>query len=324
MSLKYDGGDNKLYFYGKSGSTSYGPHMTIKRAGFVGIGTSEPNTELHVETTGDNRTSYFKGEGIGFLDATVYSENTSTDFGVAGCFITNGTGTSVVIDQNGTGSFLKAFGPDGGEHEIEIYEDGIIEIFNSNHKRTVKIDPSEVGDNDAGQITLYSADGTTATIEIDGNYSGVGRITTDELQIKGGSDLAERFDIEMPEKIEKGMVLCIDDNNPGKLKMSDKAYDRRVAGVLSGANGIKSGIIMGQEGTVTDGEYLVTLTGRIYCWADATNKSIKPGDMLTTSNIPGHAMKVTDYSKAHGAIIGKAMTSLKSGKGLVLILVTLH
>ncbi len=324
MSLKYDGGNNKLYFYGKSGSTSYGPHMTIKRDGFVGIGTSEPNTELHVETTGDNRTSYFKGEGTGFLDATVYSENTSTGYGVAGCFITNGTEASVVIDQNGTGSFFKAFGPDGGSHEIEIYEDGIIEIFNSDHIRTVKIDPSEVGDNDAGQITLYSADGTIATIEIDGNYSGDGRITTDELQIKGGSDLAEPFDIEMPEKIEKGMVLCIDNNNPGKLKMSDKAYDRRVAGVLSGANGIKPGIIMGQEGTITDGEYLVTLTGRVYCWADATNESIKPGDMLTTSNIPGHAMKVTDYSKAHGAIIGKAMTSLKSGKGLVLVLVTLH
>jgi hypothetical protein len=325
MSLKYDGGYNKLYFYGKSGTTNYGPHMTIERDGFVGIGTSDPNTELHVETTGDNRTSYFKGEGIGIPDATVYSENTSTGSGIAGYFRTYGTDASVVITQNGTGSFLKAFGPDGGNHEIEIYEDGVIEIFNSDHNRTVRIDPSElVAGDDAGQITLYSADGGTATIELDGSYGGDGRVTTDELQIKGGSDLAESFDIEMSEKIEKGMLLCIDDNNPGKLKISDKAYDRRVAGVLSGANGIKPGIIMGQEGTITDGEYLVTLTGRIYCWADATNESIKPGDMLTTSNIPGHAMKVTDYSKAHGAIIGKAMTSLKSGKGLVLILVTLH
>jgi hypothetical protein len=35
-------------------------------------------------------------------------------------------------------------------------------------------------------------------------------------------------------------------------------------------------------------------------------------------------MKVTDQNKAFGAIIGKAMTTLDSGKGLVLVLVTLQ
>jgi hypothetical protein len=35
-------------------------------------------------------------------------------------------------------------------------------------------------------------------------------------------------------------------------------------------------------------------------------------------------MKVTDREKAQGAIIGKAMTGLKEGKGLVLVLVTLQ
>jgi hypothetical protein len=35
-------------------------------------------------------------------------------------------------------------------------------------------------------------------------------------------------------------------------------------------------------------------------------------------------MKVTDSAKAQGAIIGKAMTGLKEGKGLVLVLVTLQ
>jgi hypothetical protein len=35
-------------------------------------------------------------------------------------------------------------------------------------------------------------------------------------------------------------------------------------------------------------------------------------------------MKVTDHAKAQGAIIGKAMTELKQGKGLVLVLVTLQ
>lgn len=48
------------------------------------------------------------------------------------------------------------------------------------------------------------------------------------------------------------------------------------------------------------------------------------GHLLTTSATPGHAMKVTNYAKGHGAIIGKAMTALKEGKGLVLVLVSLQ
>jgi hypothetical protein len=38
----------------------------------------------------------------------------------------------------------------------------------------------------------------------------------------------------------------------------------------------------------------------------------------------GHAMKVTDYIKAQGAILGKAMTSLEEGRGLVLVLANLQ
>ena len=62
----------------------------------------------------------------------------------------------------------------------------------------------------------------------------------------------------------------------------------------------------------------------MYCWVDTSNGPIKPGDLLTTSDTPGHAMKVTDYAKAQGAIIGKAMSSLEKGRGLVLVLVTLQ
>jgi hypothetical protein len=35
-------------------------------------------------------------------------------------------------------------------------------------------------------------------------------------------------------------------------------------------------------------------------------------------------MKVTDPAKGHGAVIGKAMTGLSAGKGMVLALVTLQ
>jgi hypothetical protein len=117
------------------------------------------------------------------------------------------------------------------------------------------------------------------------------------------------------------MVVVIDADHAGQLALSDTAYDRKVAGVVSGAGGVKPGMLMGQKGTMADGQHPVALTGRVWTWCDATNGAIEPGDMLTTSNTPGHAMKVLDHTRAQGAVIGKAMTSLSEGAGLVLVLV---
>lgn len=100
--------------------------------------------------------------------------------------------------------------------------------------------------------------------------------------------------------------------------------DRRVAGIASGAGGVMPGMVMSQEGSIADGKQPVAPTGRVYCWADASAGAIEPGDLLTTSETPGHAMKVADHARARGAVLGKAMTGLKEGKGLVLVLVTLQ
>jgi hypothetical protein len=83
-------------------------------------------------------------------------------------------------------------------------------------------------------------------------------------------------------------------------------------------------MMMSQAGTLADGQHPVALSGRVYCYVDASQGAIEPGDLLTTSPTPGHAMKAVDTAKAQGAIIGKAMTGLKEGKGLVLVLVTLQ
>jgi hypothetical protein len=48
------------------------------------------------------------------------------------------------------------------------------------------------------------------------------------------------------------------------------------------------------------------------------------GDMLTTSPTVGHAMKAADATQAFGSIIGKALSPLPDGQGLVPILITLH
>jgi len=144
------------------------------------------------------------------------------------------------------------------------------------------------------------------------------------LHISGGADLAEPFEAMDSKKLEPGMLVVIDPENPGQLKLSKGAYDRTVAGVVSGANGITPGVTMKQEGTDADGTVPVALSGRVYAWADASHGAIEPGDLLTTSDTPGHAMKVADHEKANGTIIGKSMTSLKEGRGLVLVLVSLQ
>jgi hypothetical protein len=143
-----------------------------------------------------------------------------------------------------------------------------------------------------------------------------------QLTITGGADFAEPFNMSH-EGIAPGSVVVIDENTAGSLKLSTQAYDTRVAGVVSGANGIKPGISLRQEGVLDEGEN-VALSGRVYVQVDASFGAIKPGDLLTTSETPGHAMKVRDHTKAQGAILGKAMTGLKEGKGTVLILVTLQ
>ncbi|HEV2391596.1 MAG TPA: hypothetical protein VG146_04445, partial [Verrucomicrobiae bacterium] len=149
-------------------------------------------------------------------------------------------------------------------------------------------------------------------------------IACSSITIHGGADLAEPFPMTAAAReILPGAVVVIDEENPGRLKLSERAYDLRVAGVVSGANGINPGIQMQQQGLLEGGKN-VALTGRVYAQADTSNGPIKPGDLLTTSSLPGRAMKVTDYAQAQGAILGKAMTGLSEGKGMVLVLVTLQ
>jgi len=225
--------------------------------------------------------------------------------GQAGYFyITNTSNSSsaLYVQTNGTGHALELSGPE-----------------NTGTTATLKITSS------GGQNMLL--DGNEIDAVADGLYlnkNSRGAVVVPVLEITGGSDLAEPFEIEGAEIVQPGMVVTIDPEQPGKLRIAGKAYDRTVAGIVSGANGLNPGLMMKQADSIGDGTHPIALTGRVYCWAEASNGSIQPGDLLTTSGTPGHAMKVADYAVAQGAIIGKAMTALEKGKGLVLVLVSLQ
>ncbi len=135
------------------------------------------------------------------------------------------------------------------------------------------------------------------------------------------ADCAEDFDIAGIETVEPGTVMVLEQE--GCLKPSDHAYDKRVAGVISGAGNYKPGIVLDKQ-PAQGNRSPVALLGKVYCKVDASYAPVEVGDLLTTAPTPGHAMKAIDPLKAFGAVIGKAMRPLREGQGLVPILIALQ
>ncbi len=160
--------------------------------------------------------------------------------------------------------------------------------------------------------------------DLAGDLTVHGLATVRVLTISNGVDVAEPFAMRDDEDYPKGSVMVISDERPGELQLSSEEYDTRVAGIISGANGINPGLQLTQKGVNDSGGQPVALSGRVYCRADASFGNIKAGDLLTTSSNPGHARKVTDPGRAQGAVLGKAMSALDEGTGYVLVLVTLQ
>jgi hypothetical protein len=112
-------------------------------------------------------------------------------------------------------------------------------------------------------------------------------------------------------------------DHEGALEPSQRAYDKRVAGIISGAGDFKPGIVLDKQHSGGN-RMPIALLGKVYCKVDAQYSAVAVGDLLTTSPTRGHAMKAVDPLKAFGAVIGKALRPLSDGQGLVPILVTLQ
>lgn len=137
------------------------------------------------------------------------------------------------------------------------------------------------------------------------------------------ADCAEDFDIAESENVEEGTVMVL--NEIGSLQPSCQEYDKKVAGIISGASGYKSAIILDRQQSQNSSNRLpVALMGKVYCKVDARHSSIEIGDLLTTSSTKGYAMKADNPTKAFGAVIGKALGSIKEGLGMIPVLVALQ
>ncbi len=251
------------------------------------------------------------GQGIeGYSVSGIGVEGYSAGSSYGGYFYSN-SGPGLYAAGGGTGVDNAALELVAASNGIDIYSqsdstDANIVITNSGTGDFIK------GFNGGNNLYFRVTSGGTV----------IGR----QVQITGGADVAEPYIVRAAHAIapQPGFVVCIDPDHVGQMRVSQHAYDRTVAGILSGANGIQPGLTLRQKGTAADGTLPLACTGRVWCWCDASAGTIEPGDLLTTSNVPGYAMRALSESRSRGAILGKAMSSLKSGKGLVLVLVTLQ
>lgn len=152
-------------------------------------------------------------------------------------------------------------------------------------------------------------------LEVNGNIA-----VTGDIRLLN-ADCAEDFDICETAQSEPGTVMVLGED--GKLEQSQKAYDKRVAGVVSGAGTYQPGIVLDKQES-SNTRKPIALLGKVFCKVNAGHGGIEIGDLLTTSPTPGHAMKADDPLKAFGAVIGKALRPLAEGQGLIPILIALQ
>jgi len=137
-----------------------------------------------------------------------------------------------------------------------------------------------------------------------------------------GGDYAESVDVVGDRKrYEPGDILVIDRTSSDKFAHSTIPYSRLVAGIYS----TKPGLTGRRQGrTVTGEEAPMAMLGIVPTKVSAENGAIEVGDLLVSSATEGYAMKGTDSSKMMGAVIGKAMAKLDTGKGVIEVLVSLQ
>ncbi|WP_157735201.1 hypothetical protein [Pseudofrankia inefficax] len=141
-----------------------------------------------------------------------------------------------------------------------------------------------------------------------------------DIKLVGGADLAEEFDVVGGIDADPGTVVVLAGGDT--VQVSDRPYDRRVAGVVSGAGDLRPALILDRK-SGSDRRPLA-LSGKVWCKVDADCGALDVGDLLTTSSTPGHAMRATDRELSFGSVIGKALGALQAGRGLIPVLVALQ
>ncbi|MEE4271495.1 MAG: hypothetical protein V2I67_07475 [Thermoanaerobaculales bacterium] len=174
-----------------------------------------------------------------------------------------------------------------------------------------------------GAALIAKGAGTGNLVEVSDHTAGMrfritnaGDVFADGIFQPGGADFAEMVPVR-ERGLEAGDVvaLAID----GRLVRCFQERQASVVGVVSTKPGYQSDLFT----DVDPGDKVpLAVMGIVPVKATAANGPIRPGDMLTPSAVPGHAMRSREI--VPGTVIGKAMEGLKAGEGTVLMLVMLR
>ncbi|MCK4649134.1 hypothetical protein KAT51_06400 [bacterium] len=289
----------------------------------VGIGTATPDSQVEI---------------VGATDQAVPVLHLVEEDGHSGHVFRVDSFEDVPIFVIGTGA-LVGIGDATPDYKLDI-EGGDIAIQTG---KKIILD----SDDNADSGILHSNAFNRVAIYVDANevarFLAGGQIYADASRPSGVTsatlglfDIAEEIPV-LGDDVEAGDVVVIDEENDVMVHKSETAYDAKVAGVISTSPSYLIKVFNDESYGLP-----LSLAGRAFCKADASYGAIARGDLLVTSPTAGHAMKFSlldiseaksleelkeiliENEKRRSSILGKALVPLKSGKGKIMILITLQ
>jgi len=296
-------------------------------AGKVQINDTDKNVTILLD--GDTGTATVGGEtenGAIIIQDNQNSERIHLNAGDGDMRIKNAAGdTLFLLNSSNAGLYV---GGKGNEGDL-VLRDGAV-----NERIHLSAGDGDMRVRDSAGETLFLFDSQYAALYIGGaGNEGDVIVRNDDgnetIRLNGGNgdiiltnaDCAEEFDFSDASLATPGSVMVIDDEEC--LTLATEAYDRRVAGVVSGAGAYRPGIVLDRRKDDTP-RPAVALMGKVYCKVDASHGPIRVGDLLVSSPTPGHAMVAQDPARWPGAVLGKALRAWTDDRGMIPCLVSLQ
>jgi hypothetical protein len=293
--------------YGEALATSggtYGVHgKTTSPSGTGVYGEATATTSSAIGVHG--QTSAPSGKGVyGQASASsgvtygVYGDSNSAQ-GYGGYFVNQSSGVALKVVQAASVNDQPVFEVWATAADREFYVDSDGDVFaDGGYKCGVNID----------DVDLFG-----------GAVFGQRETSLDPcLQDNAPADFAEMLPTAETTPLEPGDVLVID--GEGRLTRSDVAYQPNVIGVYSTRPSFLGNAQFANEA----GYAPLAVVGVVPVKATLENGPIQPGDMLTTSSTPGHAMRCEGVESCFGRSIGKALSGLETESGQIQMLVMLQ
>ena len=321
--------------------------FTITSSGNVGIGTTGPLGKLQVVTANDTDPGFvtswdsrhFVIGGTGDSGSIGMSYDQTNQVGYIQALSPNVAFRNLVLQGFGGNVGIGTDSPSARLHAVAT---GAPAIRGSSDNGGAGVFGSSSGTGSAGIFGSSTNGIGVSGFSMSGDHFAVvnpfyGTVTVFRVRNDGqvrsdvgfttpAADFAELLEVDESggreaERSQPGDVLVISPET-GKMSKSNQPYSTMVAGVYS----TKPGFLGGQGIKVESpaNTVPVALVGVVPTKVSTENGAIHPGDLLTSSSTPGHAMKCTERSQCFGATVGKALERLEFGTGVITVLVTLR